>query len=382
MVEVSKRFQPTLEKVPFDQALQLETSLTYTAFTGQTPAKLVQSQRLQTPQANAGPPQTQPNLTATKTRLPGYPAVSLPDPGNEPTQDEPIFDLLKREFCTPDLDKMSPHLVLVAKKSSDHITPLHGQLVRGRSVVVSENPELHLVWFGQRVFLKPLPAFLLSWAFWKLYLVDKPQAMEDSKKAAIRPIISSILGFVRTYSHLIQHESDFRLARESGLLPSGVEDFTTFTDFITTFTSIQDCSVNGRYNFGELRLSRLNFWTPLLLPGRWQFYKPYWDYGDYLAQFYGPLLFCFATLSLLLSAMQVVFAASPPGDSWEVFADVSRIFSVVVVVFLLVVCAVLLGLLLGMACRDFIHSWGVALGKKFGKGSAPQDSTSESTNEV
>jgi hypothetical protein len=90
--------------------------------------------------------------------LPGHPRISLAE--------SDVRDVLEREIMTPDLNRMAPHLWLVAKPSSDHCNPLHEQVVRGRNVVITENPELHLCWVDNKVFIKPIPRYLLSWAFW------------------------------------------------------------------------------------------------------------------------------------------------------------------------------------------------------------------------
>ncbi|KAF1988724.1 hypothetical protein K402DRAFT_372981, partial [Aulographum hederae CBS 113979] len=117
---------------------------------------------------------------------------------------------------------------------------------------VTEDPELHLVWYSDRIFIKPLPPFLLSYAFWECHLAPQDQSLPT---ASLTP---AALGFVRTYGHLIRHESDFRVAKEKHLLPPSVTDFTACTSFIRGFRDITDDQVSARYQFGELRLSRLN----------------------------------------------------------------------------------------------------------------------------
>lgn len=42
--------------------------------------------------------------------------------------------------------------------------------LRGRSIVVTGNPELHLVWYYDRVFIKAIPEYILSATFWQHYL--------------------------------------------------------------------------------------------------------------------------------------------------------------------------------------------------------------------
>ncbi|KAM3548062.1 hypothetical protein ARSEF4850_009637 [Beauveria asiatica] len=47
---------------------------------------------------------------------------------------------------------------------------LHHQLLLGREIFVTERMDMHLVWTAGRMFLKPIPRFLLDPAFWAQYL--------------------------------------------------------------------------------------------------------------------------------------------------------------------------------------------------------------------
>jgi hypothetical protein len=62
---------------------------------------------------------------------------------------------------------------------------------------------------------------------------------------------------------------------------------------------------------------------------------PYWQTTHFMGEFVAPLVFLFATLSLILSAMQVVLAATSAGEGdrggWDVFAAASAWFSVAIV---------------------------------------------------
>ncbi|KAF2462923.1 uncharacterized protein BDR25DRAFT_308060 [Lindgomyces ingoldianus] len=53
-----------------------------------------------------------------------------------------------------------------------NINPLHRQRVKGREIVLTEEPRLHLVWIHDRIFAKPLPRYLLSQTFWKMFLEE------------------------------------------------------------------------------------------------------------------------------------------------------------------------------------------------------------------
>jgi hypothetical protein len=270
--------------------------------------------------------QTKISSTSKLHRLPGHPRV--------PLAKTDVRDLLEREMMTPDLNRMAPHLWLVAKPSSDHCSPLHEQVIRGRNIVITENPELHLCWIDSKVFIKPIPRYLLSWAFWQHYL-DGSDADSDPKTKT--KLIEAVLGYMRSYSFLIRHESDYRIAVKEHLIhvTTTYEDFAIF---ISSFAEIQDSQVSPRYRFGELRLRRLNMWSPLLLKKTY-FHKIAWQYSDYLAQYYAPYLFFFSIFSVVLSAMQVGVGAK---TDWQSFYNYSAWFSVATLV---VVCLVMLGII-------------------------------------
>jgi hypothetical protein len=200
---------------------------------------------------------------------------------------------------------------------------LHMQMVRGRKIVITEDPEMHALWINDRIFLKPLPPYLLSYAFWE-YLVQPPprQASDDAQKARTQ-ITQAALGYVRTYTCLIRHESDLRIAVREGLVPDNI-DLDRWMAFIRDFRYIEDDQVSGRYHYGELRLTRLNFWAKPLLR-QWYFRKVYWQYAEYFARWFPPLLFVFALWSLALASMQTGLQARP---HWNTLADVSAWFSI------------------------------------------------------
>jgi hypothetical protein len=273
-----------------------------------------------------------------------------------------IGDYLRHEFVTPALNTLAPSwLWLVAKQDSSHVSAAHHQLVRGREIVITENPELHLVWYYEKIFLKPIPEYLMSHAFWTYYLCRDSDFRKSSPvpSAQRSELVKGILGFLRSYSYLIQHESDYLLAiRESQrLLPEKVE-WRDFALFISRFADVQDIDVSPRYHFGELRLTRLNFWAKVRL-GRFYFQKVHGQYGSYFARFYGPLLFVFAIFSVLLSAMQVVLGveqATGVKGPWQTFASVSRWFGVVSITSVAVTILILLAILLIIIFREVIYA--------------------------
>jgi hypothetical protein len=279
-----------------------------------------------------------------KSHLPGQPRIAL--------EYANIGAYLDSELVTRDLDKLATHLWLIAKQDSSHISSLTHQVVRGRGITITEKPELHLVWIHNRVFIKPIPLYLLSYAFWGFYLSGRHSPIPQPKR---EEITRAALGFLRSYSYLIQHKSDFLLATDDNhrLIPKHIShcDFTTF---IMSFDKVEDISVAPRYNFGELRLARLNSWSKIFLR-RFSYHKVYDQYRAHFAQFYAPLLFVFAVLSVALSAMQVAlaFPAFPEsGQSWLTFAQVSRGFSICTIIGVALVVLLLTFTLFAMLFRE------------------------------
>lgn len=268
--------------------------------------------------------------------LPGQPAVSLAKPV--------VLDFLQREMMTADLNRMAPHMWLIAKPSSDHCSALHEQIVRNRNIVITENPELHLCWIDHKVFVKPILRYLLSWAFWQHYMYSH-DADPHSNSEARSNLIEAVLGYMRSYYFLVRHESDFRIAIKEHLIPETTK-YEDFMMLILNFGNVQDSQVSPRYRFGELRLRRLNQWSRILL-GKPYFHKIAWQYADYFAQYYAPYLFVFSIFSVALSAMQVGVSAQ---TDWQSFFSVSAWFSVAT---LLVVCVVILWIM-----GDFIFLGG------------------------
>jgi hypothetical protein len=225
--------------------------------------------------------------------LPGLPNMML-----APTTK--LIEHLHRELCSDDLDKLAPKLWMMSLQSSSNISPLHRQKVKGRSIVVAEDPKLHLVWHTDVIFIKPLPPYLMSWTFWQMILAPTSYTpLLDTRTMQVR---RWALGFLRSYGYLIQHKSDFIVAQRHDLVPEGT-DWESFCRFAGNLLAVSDDSVSQRYTYGELRLTRLNFYSRLFLR-KPHFHRIHRRYSTYFAQFYGPILFILGLLSVLLSAMQ------------------------------------------------------------------------------
>lgn len=258
-----------------------------------------------------------------KHALPGNSFVSL--------DGDDIIQHLTESLLTKDLDVFTPYLILVSTPASSSITPLHQQAAFGRSILVNSSAELHLVWYHDRIFIKPLPECLLSYAFWAyLFEGGQPQLTDEARLA----LYKAAVGFVRTYAYLIRDELDFELAIRHKLIPPSV-DVQHYVEFIRRFAAMPNDASSPRYKYGELRLSRLNFWAPIAL-ARWDYFNTKRQSDSYFTRYFSPLLFMFALVSVLLSAMQVALAAqqlpSSTPHSWVIFTLVCKWTSIVALI--------------------------------------------------
>ncbi|KZL80791.1 hypothetical protein CI238_01813 [Colletotrichum incanum] len=240
---------------------------------------------------------------------------------------------LSDELSCAVLEELYPNLDFFARKSSNHIDPIHKHLQKGRKIVPTEDPNLHLVWNYNAVYIKPLPHYLLSYSFWKQNLAI---GSKHRGKA---------LGFMHSYECLIRHPSDFELAKEAHLIPSSLAPsppsshsglqqqkiptgdvmYSNFSAFIRSFSKPSAGRQKGFLN-------------------RLFYEEQFWQIRHFMNEFAAPLLFVFAALSLILSAMQVVLAAKSDNEGrWRVFTEVSAWFAVMVIV---VVVAIFVGLAL------------------------------------
>lgn len=274
-----------------------------------------------------------------KDWLPGDPRIRLRDPH--------IVNLLCTEHATPRLDDFSQYLWLVGTPDSSHVASLTHQIVRGRRIILTDDPELHLVWIRDRVFVKPLPEYLLSYTFWEHLSHGLDGSQADATQR--RKLYKALTGFIRTYSYLIRHKSDFELAThpDHRLIRKDI----LYSDLVQLLEAVEnrivDEDVSPRWQYGELRLSRLNFWSRVLLKHH-NFVKVHGQYSDYVAQFYAPILFVFAILSVILNAMQVGQSISRPAVGEDYLQILDRMSKVFVPLSLLVVMVAVLWFLVAI----------------------------------
>lgn len=261
--------------------------------------------------------------------LPGIPWLDLQKP-------DQCRDFLYTDLVSDELEAAAPRLWIMTTQSSANIHALHGQIVNGRRIEITEDPKLHLVWSHDRMLIKPLPRYLLSHTFWTLFLSDKATKLGSS--TTTERIRRSALGFMRTYRYLIKHESDFSIAtrNDARLLPLDIS-WPQYCHFISEFANVLDADVCPRYCYGELRLSRLNFYACLLFQ-KFSFQRTHWEYSDYFGRFFGPVLFAFAIITTVLNGMQVALAVEQvQPTNWKGFGETCRWFAIVSIIIVAVV---------------------------------------------
>lgn len=279
--------------------------------------------------------------------LPGQPRLSLAD-------NVSILEFLAKDLVASDLDALESKLWWITTPSATNITALHAQHLRGRQIVVTEDPDLHLVWRRHDIFIKPIPDYLLCHAFWAQLL----PRLSPTQAVQRQTITQAALGYLRSYAYLIRYPSDFRIAQreDNRLIPKHVT-WETWSKFIAAFEHSGPSDVSPRYRrYGELRYSRLSILGKLLFI-RWTYRYTAGESGDYFEPFFAPLLFLFAALAIMLNAMQVTLAAeSLQNYDWEWFWKISRWFSVSTLLLSVSLGVLMLLLLVRKICCEIFYA--------------------------
>jgi hypothetical protein len=281
-----------------------------------------------------------------------------------------VNEFLGNELRCPVLDELHPHLWLVAKKLGSHIDSLHEQVMKQRVLTVTEKSSLHMIWYYNIIYLKPMPHCLLNYNFWNTYLSpqqqQRSQQLQQQSQAQhyeidlLSPTSRAALGFLRSYGFLIRYESDFLLAQQANLIPKHLT-YTKFQLFIDPFRHLPDEAVAPRYHYGQIRLTRLNYAVRIFRPEStghrfpWHYQEFYWQTGSYVERSVTPLLFIFASLSVVLSAMQVTLAAQGQG-TWQEFSRASLGFSVAVIISNVVFVVLIFGFALGILVNQLLFA--------------------------
>lgn len=257
------------------------------------------------------------------------------------------LDYYEDEFNLDRLGKIYGYLWLAGRPMPPRA--LHYQLGASREIVISEQMDMHLVWKLNRIYLKPVPRYLLDYDFWKDHLVCQPNCdgcsgQEQStaqlpqerakeriarRRCARRRMRGVALGFLLSYAGLVRYESDLQIAHEKHLLPD-------FVDWVVWRRLVKELllesrknrdDVDERFQFGELRLSRLNkiyFFRFLALRG-YRFELA--TYGVYFQRNLAPIASFIVYIAVVLTAMQVGLATERLASN-KAFQDASYGFTV------------------------------------------------------
>ncbi|KAF2261461.1 hypothetical protein CC78DRAFT_427131, partial [Lojkania enalia] len=180
--------------------------------------------------------------------------------------------------------------------------PLHRQKMWGRQITVTEQADLHLLWVDDHIFIKPLPTYLLDRAIWTQHLCPDTQLYEAAR------------GILLSYIWLIRHKSDLDVARDHRLVPDiSWQEWSTFVYTLShTIDPNAPTAVSPRYDFGELRIRRLNQIVRLrcalaldlggFITG---YVRSYTHYAPFFRNNFQWIIIAFAYGTVLLSALQV-----------------------------------------------------------------------------
>ncbi|KAI5858784.1 hypothetical protein BZA05DRAFT_382431, partial [Tricharina praecox] len=209
---------------------------------------------------------------------------------------------LTAELDVSRLNRVHDYLWLAGR--AGHIRQLHRQRMMEREIVVAEQTDLHLVHQHGKIYIKPLPLFLMDYNFFAAHLCT-PAAAE---------LHASACGLLASYVEMILHESDFRIAVERGLLPADMlwPQWAAFAGSIRAHLDlVARDQLNKRYVYGELRCDRLN-WIYRLTSGEMMrgYHYIYTEYGHFFGRKLGWLILVFAYITVILTALQVALGTA------------------------------------------------------------------------
>jgi hypothetical protein len=243
---------------------------------------------------------------------------------------------LRKTLRNETLESMYNQLWYAGRKGN--ISPLHHQKVIRRDIVLTERARLHLIWLDKTVYIKRLDDGLLSWEYF-------------SKIACNNEVVHrAACGFLRSYTHLIEYPSDLEIAKTHGLVNKdiGWKDWHAFRTSV--LHHLAERNIRDRYEYGELRLGRLNQIYRMKLLGL-SYFNVYRDYSSYFGGNYMTLVTLFALVSVALSAMQVM--TSIDGIPAAIFVTSYR-FAIGTLVALAGSCTALLVLYVGLYAWNWL----------------------------
>ncbi|RDW78919.1 uncharacterized protein DSM5745_05771 [Aspergillus mulundensis] len=252
--------------------------------------------------------------------------------------------------------------------------PLSTIISLSHKIVLDENIATHLVWTDRtHIHLKPFPRYLLDSRFWTAYLLcnatcpSQAQGTQAQPLCPHKPLYKDALGFLFSYLTLVRFESDFRIAQDHALLPPDLtwESWRSIAQQCLQRGAITSTTINPRYTFGALRLSRLDKIYAL-------------RYGDVLRGYLGqyktttelfrenvaPISAATIYIALVLTAMQVGLATEALSGN-QAFQNASYGFTVFAILGPLVV--IMAVYVIGAAEVVSTRVFGVLRARRYGR---------------
>jgi hypothetical protein len=213
-----------------------------------------------------------------------------------------LKDYISNQLDVSRLNGIHDHLWLAGRPMSAR--PLHRQIMMGRDIVLTEQADLHLTWTGSRIFVKPLPWFLLDFNFWEENICPHQE------------LHALACGFLVSYIWLVCQPSDLNIGVHSKILPTSCK-WQHWVDLVRDFTENINIdaldNVNKRYLYGELRVRRLSKIYRFAPKFRLKYlFRGYQSrdtvYGTFFEREFAWLLILFVYISIVLSSAQVGLA--------------------------------------------------------------------------
>ncbi|KAI1411888.1 hypothetical protein F5Y13DRAFT_190888 [Hypoxylon sp. FL1857] len=225
---------------------------------------------------------------------------------------------LQEEFSVDDLNSIHTYLSIAG--SLRNISAISHQYALLRTIVPTNQARLHLCWIGRVIYIKPLPNYLLDFTYVNEH-VWPPNTWTEIDKAT--------LGFMRSYCMLILTPLDLTQAKRLGLIDERVKWLNWHRWRAAVLRAVGEDSderVNIRYQYGELRISRLNWIWRFKLRGVCYF-AHHREYTTYFGEYFQMFIIVFAFATTVLQGMQV--ALQVPNASDGAFPRMSYIFAIV-----------------------------------------------------
>jgi hypothetical protein len=183
---------------------------------------------------------------------------------------------------------------------------LYYQKLLRRDIIVAEETDLHMVWAKSRIFIKPIPDFLLNYDFWSEHISCDPQLHRTA------------CGLLYSYFGLIRYPHDLELAQELRLVNKDLQ-YRAWTEFarvtLSSLSSNNFVAIEQRFRYGELRLNRLDAiyrYSPRKLSvssfvqgfphALTESYVPYMDQYNNAVSAFGIIVIVLSAFNLSLSA--------------------------------------------------------------------------------